>query len=182
MLCETCNKREATVHFTKVVNNQKTEYHLCELCAREKGEELDFPLGLDPGFSIHNLLAGLLDMGGASPQSDKAVIRDDCCPKCGLSYAKFRQSGRLGCGDCYSAFADQLEPLLRRIQGTSSHSGKVPDRQGDTIKLQRKIGRLVEELKQVVDREEFELAAELRDQIKELRQQLGARQGDEDNG
>ena len=66
MLCEECQKREATVHYTKVVNNQKTEYHLCEQCAREKGE-LDFSWGFEPGFSIHNLLAGLLDMSNPSP-------------------------------------------------------------------------------------------------------------------
>lgn len=180
MLCEECQKREATVHYTKVVNSQKTEYHLCEQCAREKGE-LDFSLGFEPGFSIHNLLAGLLDMSNPSLQVEKKATKDSQCPKCGMSYAQFSQSGRLGCGDCYAAFQRQLEPLLRRIQGTSTHGGKVPGRQGGTLKLEREIGRLSRELEKAVEQEEFEMAAELRDQIRELRQQLAEGQGGADN-
>ena len=180
MLCEECQKREAAVHYTKVVNNQKTEYHLCEQCAREKGE-LDFSWGFEPGFSIHNLLAGLLDMSNPSPQLGKSATPDSKCPKCGLSYAQFSQSGRLGCGDCYAAFQRQLEPLLRRIQGTSTHGGKVPGRQGGTLKLEREIGRLARQLEQAVEREEFETAAKLRDQLRELRRQLAKEEGGSDN-
>lgn len=171
MLCEECQEREATVHYTEVVNGQRTEYHLCEQCAREKGE-LEFSLGFDPGFSIHNLLAGLLDMGNPSLQVGKKTSQDRQCPTCGMSYAQFSQTGRLGCGDCYTAFQRQLEPLLRRIQGTSSHSGKVPGRQGGKLKLEREIGRLTLEQERAVEQEEFEKAAELRDQLKELRRRL----------
>jgi protein arginine kinase activator len=171
MLCEECQKRDATVHYTKVVNDQKTEYHLCEQCAREKGE-LDFPMGFDPGFSIHSLLAGLLDMSNPSLSVEKKAASASQCPNCGLDYAQFSKTGRLGCADCYSAFQRQLEPLLRRIQGTSTHSGKVPGRQGDGLKLEREIKRLERELENAVGLEEFEKAAELRDQLRELRQQL----------
>lgn len=37
MLCQECNKRPATLHFTKIVNGEKTEFHICETCAKEKG-------------------------------------------------------------------------------------------------------------------------------------------------
>jgi protein arginine kinase activator len=181
MLCEQCQKREATVHYTKVVNDQKTEYHLCEQCAREKGE-LDFTLGFEPGFSIHNLLAGLLDMGSAGRPVEKKTTGVSQCPKCGLNYTQFSQTGRLGCGECYTAFERQLEPLLRRIQGTSTHTGKVPGRQGGTLKLEREIGRLARELETAVEREEFERAAELRDKLKELRRQLAEGQGGRADG
>lgn len=181
MLCEQCKKRPATVHYTKVVNDQKTEYHLCEQCAREKGE-LDFTLGFEPGFSINNLLAGLLDMGSPSRQVGKRAADVSQCPKCGLTYTQFRQTGRLGCGECYTAFERQLEPLLRRIQGTSNHTGKVPGRQGGTLKLEREIGRLERELEAAVEREEYEKAAVLRDQLKDLRQRLAKEQGGRADG
>lgn len=178
MLCEVCQEREATVHYTKVVNNQKTEYHLCEQCARDKGHELDFSLGFDPGFSIHNLLAGLLNMGsGPSQQAEAALFTDNRCPSCGLSYKDFRQSGRLGCADCYAAFERQLEPLVRRIQGTGNHGGKVPERQGGSLKLERKIEHMSRRLELVVEREEFEEAARLRDELRELRRQLAKERG-----
>lgn len=63
MLCQECNKRPATLHFTKIVNGEKTEFHICESCAREKGEMIPGTAG---GFSIHNLLSGLLDFDPAS--------------------------------------------------------------------------------------------------------------------
>ena len=41
MICEVCRKNAATVHVTKVVNNVRTELHLCQQCARERGELQD---------------------------------------------------------------------------------------------------------------------------------------------
>ena len=99
-----------------------------------------------------------------------------------VSYTHLSQTGRLGCGECYTAFERQLEPLLRRIQGTSTHTGKVPGRQGGTLKLEREIGRLARELETAVEREEFERAAELRDKLKELRRQLAEGQGGRADG
>lgn len=36
MICQECNERPASVHFTKVVNGEKTVIQLCEHCAQEK--------------------------------------------------------------------------------------------------------------------------------------------------
>lgn len=170
VLCQECQQRTANVHYTKVVNGQKTEYHLCEQCAREKGE-IDLSFGFDPGFSIHNLLAGLLDMDNPVTQLSKTAAADQRCPSCGLNYAEFSQSGRLGCAYCYGAFAQQLEPLLRRIQGSTEHNGKIPERTDGVLKLEQEIRKLNSELEEAVAKEEYEQAAKLRDRIKELRQQ-----------
>lgn len=49
MVCQECGNRPATLHFTKIVNGEKTEFHICEHCAREKGDflpgtnQMDFP-------------------------------------------------------------------------------------------------------------------------------------------
>jgi protein arginine kinase activator len=176
MICQECQQRPATVHYTKVVNGQKTEYHLCEQCAREKGE-FDLSFGFDPGFSIHNLLAGLLDMEGQQKPSSWARPADVKCPTCGLSYSEFSRTGRLGCSDCYLAFDKQLEPLLRRIHGSSTHNGKIPERSGGLAKVEAEIRQLSTELQQAVEREDYERAAELRDQIKQLKSELEQGQG-----
>ena len=39
MLCDHCHKNEATIHMTNIVNNQKTEQHLCGTCATELQQE-----------------------------------------------------------------------------------------------------------------------------------------------
>ncbi|NLP36030.1 MAG: hypothetical protein GX357_00045 [Firmicutes bacterium] len=164
MLCEACQKRPATVHLTEIINGEKKVSHLCEQCAREKGEfNFDYP-----PFSIQNLLSGLLNL---DVQADKPVefsARKLQCENCGLTYAQFGQIGRFGCSQCYTSFGERLQPLMRRIHGSAQHVGKIPKRAGTTVKLRRNLEEMRKELQALVEREEFEQAAILRDQIREL--------------
>lgn len=178
MSCQECNQRPATLHFTKVVNGEKAEFHLCEKCAQEKGEM--FMLGSGSGFSINNLLAGLLNIqpsfqgSGQDPFQQEKVLQ---CEQCSLTFQQFIKVGRFGCASCYETFKDQLNPILRRLHsGNSSHSGKIPARIGGTIHLRRNIDDLKNHLKEMISKEEFERAAELRDEIRNLEKQLNADQ------
>lgn len=165
MMCEQCGIRPANFHFTKIVNGQKTEMHLCEVCARERGEIMP---GHPDAFSIHNLLSGLLS---THPHGTQLAARPIQCPNCGLTYQQFSQSGRFGCSGCYQAFEDQLDPLFRRIHGNTEHHGKIPIRSGHKIGLKRKLEDLKRLLAKKVEREEFEEAAKIRDQIRALEQE-----------
>lgn len=168
MICQECGKKPATLHFTKIVNGEKTEFHICESCAREKGEMIPGTAG---GFSIHNLLSGLLDFepstGGKAAQP--AAPR---CETCGLTYAQFSKLGRFGCSECYKYFEERLDPLFKRVHGSTIHTGKVPKRTGGRIQQKREIERLKKELVQRVEHEDFESAAHIRDQIKELERNI----------
>lgn len=171
MLCPECGKRPATLHFTKIVNGEKTEAHLCEVCAQEKGEYMP---GFDSGFSFHNLLSGLLNFDTAGTESHsiaqpKPVPR---CATCGLTYNQFSKIGRFGCSDCFETFRDRLDPLLRRIHGSTTHHGKIPERTKGELKIKRDLERLREQLARSVELEEFEEAAQLRDQIRSLQERL----------
>src|SRR5262249_27897604 len=88
------------------------------------------------------------------------------CSNCGMHYSTFKETGRLGCAECYSSFAIKLRPLLRRIHGSTRHVGKLPAREGDHVSPARQVQRLHDELQRAVEREEFERAAEIRDRIK----------------
>lgn len=171
MYCQECGKRPATLHFTKIVNGDKTEFHICESCAREKGEGIP---GAPNGFSIHSLLSGLMDfdsIGSAAPSSMKPAqpVR---CEECGLTYAQFSKLGRFGCSSCYNYFADKLDPLLKRVHGSTVHSGKIPKRSGGQIQCKREIERLRTDLQRHIEHEEFEKAAKLRDRIRELEKKI----------
>ncbi|NMA91532.1 MAG: hypothetical protein GX973_00210 [Firmicutes bacterium] len=168
MLCQECQQNPATVHITKIVNGKKTEMHLCETCARKK-EELDF--SFEPQFALQNLFGSLLH-DGLPKAGEKISLSRIQCPNCGLTFAQFRQIGRLGCSECFSAFGDRLPLLLRRIHGSSSHVGKIPGRTGSEVKFKRELAGLKEQLKIEVERENFEEAARLRDQIKAMEGQL----------
>lgn len=159
MLCDVCGKKEATVHLTEIINDQVTKLHLCEECARDKSVEMEEHFGLS------DLLAGLADLGA---QMEPQAIDKVKCPNCGFSYQDFRKIGRLGCSECYEAFKKQLAPLLKRIHGADRHVGKVPLMIGKTVKETRNLQDMKMKLDKAIRAEEFEEAARLRDQIKEL--------------
>ena len=169
MNCEECGKRPATLHLTKIVNGEKTVYHICEQCASEKG---DVFTGFH-NFSINNLLSGLLKFdpmqkNGREPATSKPLR----CETCGLTYAQFSKSGRFGCSDCYTFLGDRLDPLFRRIHGNTQHSGKVPERTGGQLKIRKELEQLKRALQNHVASEEFEKAAEMRDRIRALEQKI----------
>lgn len=162
MICSECGKRPATVHITKIENGKKTDMHLCEQCALAKGA-----LSFNTGFSINDLLTGILNNG--APMPIKMDFMDDpVCPVCGIKYSRFRETGRFGCGSCYKTFGDRLTPLFRRIHGNINHTGKIPKRAGGRLKTVRELETLKAELANAIKNEEYEKAAEIRDKIRAL--------------
>ncbi|MDK2820494.1 MAG: protein arginine kinase activator [Clostridia bacterium] len=163
MLCERCQEKTASVHVTKIVNGKKTELNLCQECARELQPQLNF--------SIPKFLAGLFDYGTDFDVTEPQVC--ERCKECGMTYEEFQQTGRLGCAECYRYLASRLNPLIKRIHGSQEHRGKVPKRAGGNLRIRREVERLRVQLKQLVEHEEFEKAAEVRDRIRELERYLG---------
>lgn len=156
MKCDLCNK-PAVVHEVTVRSGIKKEVHLCEHHAREAG--ITMP-GQQP---INQLLTQfVIAQSGAKPARAAAKV----CSGCGLNFAQFRQTGRVGCPMCYSSFEKELGPLIERAQnGGSHHTGKTPRRAGTSIDRQLLIQRLVKELDHAVASEQYERAAKLRDRL-----------------
>lgn len=166
MLCQICGKNPASVHFTEIHDNQMSEIHVCERCAEDKGMHAS---PTQHKFEIAELLAGLAD---TMTQSDDERVGHVQCPRCGLLYSQFKETGRLGCAHCYHTFQFQLRRLLRQIHGDTRHRGKSPRRETDSASPSRRIQRLHDDLQRAVEREEFERAAELRDTIAQLQAEL----------
>ena len=159
-LCQICGERPATVHYTEIENNQMTEMHLCEECARKQGGALKAP------FTWQELLAGLADLDLAPKVP---ADTGEKCESCGMTYAQFRERARLGCPRCYESFHDGLEHLLRRIHGSTRHSGKMPALPaGEAGGTEQQLRGLRTELARAVETEAFEEAARLRDSIRQL--------------
>ncbi|EEG78234.1 UvrB/UvrC motif-containing protein [Dethiobacter alkaliphilus] len=169
MLCQECQKKPATVHLTQIVDDEQSVQHLCEQCAQEKG---DFHFDGHPPFSIHNLLTGLMNMDAQPSGQVIGYSTKVQCENCGLTYAQFGQIGRFGCSRCYPTFGERLLPLMRRIHGSTQHVGKVPTKAGGVVKLRRSIEEMRAELQALVAREEFEKAAEVRDQIRRMETEI----------
>src|SRR5699024_11259568 len=56
MKCMECNKEPATLHFTKFIDGNKEEIHLCQSCANKREEAI-----VDESYTLHDLLTGLFN-------------------------------------------------------------------------------------------------------------------------
>jgi protein arginine kinase activator len=156
--CQNCGE-PATVHLTEIENGEKIEKHLCEHCAAEEG------ITIKSNVPISQLLEDFILQASPKAQEDQ----ENSCPVCGLSFAEFRENGMLGCPHDYDAFGDKLQPLVQSAQaGADQHVGKIPRRAGLDQKRQNQILRLRAQLKGAVATEDYEQAAQLRDQIRDL--------------
>ncbi|MFW6030838.1 MAG: UvrB/UvrC motif-containing protein [Halanaerobiales bacterium] len=176
MKCQRCNEKEASIHLTKIINNQKNEIYLCEDCARETGQ-LTFTTN-NP-FSFQSLLKGIINPG---VERYEPYQEDYKCNECGMTYREFSINGFLACSSCYESFYKNLDPLLKRIHGSNCHNGKVPKRRGGDLRIKKEIEEIREAMQDAVKREDFEKAAEIRDKIKELEKQIGGEEGHVDEG
>jgi protein arginine kinase activator len=162
MYCEACNKSVATVHLTEIINKKKKELHLCEECAREKGVTI----------KSHFFNKEQAPAEPAIASKAKAAAEDALaglsCSVCGITFAEFRASGRLGCANDYNVFKKGLLPLLEKIHGHTEHKGKVPVQVGERLERQKRLLSLRQALNRAIQKEEYEKAAEIRDQIYEL--------------
>lgn len=165
MLCCICKEKNATVHLTQITGEKMQKVDLCEECAKTKG------VNDQTGFSLADLLLGL----GASQELEQSVGGTEAkCPQCGFTHADFKKSGRLGCSECYETFAEGLGGLLKSMHKGTRHVGKVPDSLRTKRDIANQLNSLQKKLNKAIETENFEAAAQLRDEIKQLNNQLAA--------
>lgn len=166
MVCNVCGTNEASIHLTEIVNDQMVEIHLCESCAEEKGTQFK------THFNPMDLLSDLTDLAKEVTGVEKSSVR---CSNCGLLYEEFGRTGRLGCPECYHSFSRLLLPLIKRVHNANQHVGKRPTSSPAPSSPARAVHDLKElqnRLRKYVQQEEFEEAAKVRDQIKQLEEKL----------
>lgn len=165
MICDSCGKNEANIHYTKIINGKHEEEHLCEKCAIK-----DF--NFEKIFSMDKLFTGLID--GFNDSEEIVDVDEPRCGFCGLSYSKFIKEGKFGCAECYDTFKDKLDPLIKGLHGHNIHRGKIPENMSGRIYLKREEDNLKLELEDAVKMEEFELAAQIRDKLRRLRENINS--------
>jgi protein arginine kinase activator len=155
MTCQRC-PGEAKVHLTETVDGRHRQLHLCVACARKAG------LGLPesaPSLALDRVVQDLIIAHVGELVGELASLT---CPDCGLKFMEFRSRGRLGCPNDYRVFARGLLPLVQRAHGATRHVGKVARRRPDATERLR----LRTRLREAIAREDYELAARLRDQLR----------------
>lgn len=160
--CDNCHERDAVITLTQVADEQKTTVHLCERCAAERGVETSASLSKVP---VANFLASIKNVDVAAALPGPTPVGS--CRHCGASLDDFRETGRLGCADCYRSFEGPLRDLLRRLHGSTRHVGERYAVPGADPPSEPSSGAMLrEQLRQAIEAERFELAAQIRDQLK----------------
>ncbi|MBL4808785.1 MAG: UvrB/UvrC motif-containing protein [Phycisphaerales bacterium] len=188
MLCE-CQQRQATIHEVILQHGQKVERHLCEQCASLQG------VSTDPHMPISQLISNYISGKNLSipvvgskdtPKSQTARSGSTLpCPVCSMTFAKFKDTGLLGCPSCYTSFQKRLSPLIARAHDNGEqHIGKVPRRAlaslgraggeglesliGGVSEREQRLGQVRDKLNHAVAHEDYERAAMLRDEMTRL--------------
>lgn len=180
MLCHLCNKNPATIHIQEFVNGEKKTLHICAQCAASKalGDSAINPFNLaeliyniSEKMQFHDSAQDNSDGEESGPLKDISAI---VCKNCGWTVEKMRENaGRLGCAECYKAFSDLIKPSLEKLHRGTMHVGKKPgnERSGSPQQMLEML-RLQKELQELVMREEYEMAADIRDKIHKLKEEM----------
>ncbi len=169
-LCEECGVNEACYTISMMMGDQVTQRHLCADCMAKMN------MNLAAGNIKHLLSAIMSAITGTAEEAAAAAVppeEDVVCERCNTTLSRFTKSGKLGCPHCYTAFREQLTPMLQQIHGRVQHAGRKPL---DTEAAQRRravYDRLTRQMEQAVAMEDFETAAILRDQLRHLSQTEG---------
>ena len=202
MKCDKCQANEATVHEVMIKGGKRHEKHLCEQCAKSEGvapvvvTQTPITQLLSPYLTVMQGEAAAPGGSGGAAASGGTMVSSCTC--CGMSYASFRQNGLLGCAECYTAFEQQLVPLIARAhEGGTRHIGKMPRRplagvpedrselkaieraaameaekaarrEAEARLLAERALMLQKRLNEAVAAEQYEKAAQLRDELAKL--------------
>ena len=187
MLCQNCGQNVANVKYTQIINGEKRQMNLCQICAKKLGiDDISFNM---PSIDFSNFLGSMFDENISDFFPTLIKPETLLCDKCGSSYEDFSETGKFGCDECYNTFTNKIDKLLKNIHGVNRHVGRMSknaheieqekgkknineETQGKQDKLEvtenSKLKELRERLKKEIKEERYEDAAKTRDEIKKL--------------
>ena len=180
MLCDNCGKREANVRYSENINGMRKELNLCEECSKKLGiGKMNFNMPIDFSSFFGDFMQDF-----ATPEFMPLFNKMKAlkCDNCGSTFDDIVNTGKLGCANCYEVFEDRLDPIMRRIQGSNRHVGRIGKILDNKIENRQKakeqgkeveednneLLKLKEDLKLAIKEERYEDAAKLRDEIKKI--------------
>ncbi len=155
--CSEC-KKPISVRYTEIVGDMITEIHMCADCPE-----------------LQKRLHGTSPREFVAEQTGNPAGLE--CGNCGTTLEDVKRGHLLGCSICYTVFEDvlftemqttnRLPPKMINKKGHPLHIGRSPG-ETSSVTLSSRLVALDEALKETLSREDYEQAALLRDQIKEI--------------
>lgn len=180
MLCEKCKKNEASCFYHENLNGKETSYKLCTECmeSMKKSGEIKHTADFATFFDEDEFFAPMKSFGSLfgslfAPSTSHMLNSGSVkCPGCGSSLRDISKSGMAGCPECYTTFRREFKDLVERIHGRRTHTGRAPAKIGEQKEKADRIASLEAERAQAIKSENYERAAEIRDELKKLRESL----------
>jgi protein arginine kinase activator len=152
--CDGCGDGVGRIRIYQTRGTEYSELWLCDRCAGALGVEEEAPVFAP---TVGELLGALTGDGATRS-----------CPSCGTHFRRIRQTGRVGCAECYRVFHGRVQLLLEQQGLTDTHVGRYPSRLGSFKRLFVDRETLRERLDHAVREENYEEAAAIRDRMKAL--------------
>lgn len=159
MLCEICKINEASTRLKTVIDG---ELKLCDICyeCASKTRNSDVMVGHELDF---NSFFGTFLNTGLPPKSNASK-----CKCCGATFLEIAKTGKVGCGQCYETFFDELYPSIKKIHGKTKHAGKIAGSTSKELRIVNELEKIKADLAIAVANQDFENAVILRDRIKTI--------------
>lgn len=190
MLCDNCGRNEANIRYWENINGKTKELNLCEECSQKLGiNNLDLSMPINFTSFLGEFIEDFATPEFMPLLNQAKTLK---CDNCGYTFKDIINTGKLGCANCYNVFDEKLDNIIKKIQGSNKHVGrlgKVIDNKIDkkidgkntkneksiqnTNKEEQKttknqLEELQEELKKAIKDERYEDAAKIRDEIKKI--------------
>lgn len=176
MICDFCKKNKATIHLIRVQNDNVEKVNICAECAE------DFTFFSEDDFykDLTKILYKIFKADEGQPNGIRElknlknleIRKNRACSFCGMDLKNIKKLGKMGCPNCYREFKNILLPIIKAIHKNIEHRGKIPENTTGQIKLEKSIRDLRNRLKREIFVENFEEAARIRDEIRQLEKNI----------
>jgi len=157
-ICNKCNKNIATFHYTQNINGKETSVHLCEDCLKNSSEYRNiFDFFNEPFYSENRLFSNNFTFKPISENRKRIMTatKTDVCPLCKTDLETIIKNKRLGCSHCFEHFKSKIDM-------SELFSKKQEEKPAGELEA------LKSELNEAIKKEDYSLAASLRDKIRTL--------------
>lgn len=157
MKCDKCG-RPSVYRSTLIVNGVSQTTNLCRDCAIQEGVFSNETNLFDDMFSA---FADFLPF---------EKVENVSCPVCKTTLREFKNTMRLGCPNCYEAFREDVEKIVKKISPFDRHKQDSikPKTSKKQLTTSEKIAKLREDMALAVKEERYEDAAKFKKQIQKL--------------
>lgn len=148
----------------KIIHLDNMQLHVCEKCVNQY-------CILNPKIESNSMASKIISRIISYLKKEKNVKK---CPKCGITTEEIKDTGQLGCAECYDYYKCSIEHVLINFHGDTVHRGKSPKHltEEKILGIKEDIRNLKTKMKKAISIENYEVAGVLKIKIQDLEEKI----------